>query len=236
MFSVSRSRICRRIAIGVRETKSRLNSNLTILQQAALAVLERSRQRPTPEQVVQALLEVEKASKQQKIRYSLSELTGDWRLCFITGTRKTRQRAGVVLGAGRYVPSLVTISIAYAASPLAAPPTATDNNTSYRSSFEMGNVTNRVQLGQLQMALAGPTKLLSKNNILAFDFTRIMLQLSKFSLYQGAVRGGETSEVSFYSADVGAEKQAFFNYFLVQKDIIAARGRGGGLALWGRQG
>ncbi|MEP0871354.1 hypothetical protein NDA01_16220 [Trichocoleus desertorum AS-A10] len=209
-----------------------MNSNSTILQQAALAVLERSRQRPTPEQVVQALLAVEKANKQQKIRYSLNDITGDWRLCFITGTRKTRQRAGVVLGAGRYVPSLITISLAYATSPLAA--TATDN-ASYSTSFETGNVTNRVQLGQLQMALSGPTKLLSKNNILAFDFTRITLQLSKFSLYQGTVRGGETSETKFYSASVGMEKQAFFNYFLVQEDIIAARGRGGGLALWGRQ-
>ncbi len=234
MFSASGSRVCRTIIIGVRETKSRLNNNSTILQQAALAVLERSRQRPTPEQVVQALLEVEKANKQQKTRYSLSDLTGDWRLCFITGTRKTRQRTGMVLGAGRYVPSVITISLAYAASPLAAPPTATDN-TSYSSSFEMGNVTNRVQLGQLQMALSGPTKLLTNNNILAFDFTRITLQLSKFSLYQGTVRGGESSEAKFYSASVRAEKQAFFNYFLVQKDIIAARGRGGGLALWGRQ-
>ncbi|WP_242024293.1 hypothetical protein [Trichocoleus sp. FACHB-591] len=212
-----------------------MNSNSTILQQAALAVLERSRQRPTPEQVVQALLAVEKANKQQKIRYSLNDITGDWRLCFITGTRKTRQRAGVVLGAGRYVPSLITISLAYAASPLAASPSTATDNASYSTSFETGNVTNRVHLGQLQMALSGPTKLLSKNNILAFDFTRITLQLSKFSLYQGTVRGGETSEAKFYAASVGVEKQAFFNYFLVQEDIIAARGRGGGLALWGRQ-
>jgi len=235
VFSASWSRVCPRIVIGVRQIKSRLNSNSTILQQAALAVLERSRQRPTPEQVVQALLDVEKVNKQQKVRYSLSDLTGNWRLCFITSTRKTRQRAGVVLGAGRYVPSSITISLAYAESSLAASSSIATDDASHSSSFEVGNVTNQVQLGQLQMALSGPAKLLVKNNILAFDFTRITLQLSKFPLYQGTVRGGEASEAKFYSASVGAEKQAFFNYFLVQKDIIAARGRGGGLALWGRQ-
>ncbi|HEY9805075.1 MAG TPA: hypothetical protein V6D04_00785 [Candidatus Obscuribacterales bacterium] len=216
------------MSVGVCQTKSRLNQNLTILQQAALAVLERSRERPTPEQVVQALLETEKASKQQKPRYALSDLTGEWRLCFITGTRKTRQRAGVVLGAGRYLPSLVQISLSYAVSPVAA-----TDSTSQNLSYEAGRVSNQVQLGLLQMRLSGPTKLLSKNNILAFDFTRIALQLSEVSLYNGTVRGGATSEANFYQARVG--EQAFFNYFLVQQEIIAARGKGGGLALWGRQ-
>lgn len=205
---------------------SRLD-NLDILQQAALAVLEPSRQRPTPEQVVRALLDVEKASKQEKPHYTLSDLVGDWRLCLITGTRKTRQRAGVVLGAGRYIPSVVKISLAYTASPEIPDP------TSQNLSFEAGRVSNQVQLGLLQMTLSGPTKFLVKNNILAFDFVRINLQASKLPLYRGTVRGGETSEANFYQASVG--QQAFFNYFLVQKEIIAARGRGGGLALWGRQ-
>lgn len=202
-------------------------NNLDILQKAALAVLEPSRQRPTPEQVVQALLDVEKASKQEKPRYSFSELAGDWRLCFITGTRKTRQRAGVVLGAGRYLPSIVKISLSYGIS------RAATDSTSQNLSFEAGSVSNQVQLGLLQMTLSGPAKFLVKNNIMAFDFTRITLQLSQLPLYRGTVRGGETSEANFYQASVG--QQAFFNYFLVQQEIIAARGKGGGLAIWGRQ-
>ena len=30
------------------------------------------------------------------------------------------------------------------------------------------------------------------------------------------------------------KEQAFFNYFYFSKNLIAARGKGGGLALWGR--
>lgn len=202
-----------------------------------MAVTQRSSQRPAPDQVVQALLNAEKASKRQKAHYSLSDLIGSWQLCFITGTRKTRQRAGVVLGAGRYVPSWVTISLSYAGSPdVSIPDDSLDdsaNGSAAEVPFEAGNVINQVQFGLLQTTLSGPAKLLTKNNILAFDFTRIKMQLSHLSLYQGSIRGGKTSETNFYEAKLG--KQAFFNYFLVEKDILAARGRGGGLALWGRQ-
>jgi len=52
-------------------------------------------------------------------------------------------------------------------------------------------------------------------------------------VYKGYIRGGEAKEKTFYDESVG--KQAFFTYFIVENEIIAARGRGGGLALWSRQ-
>ncbi len=203
-----------------------MNYDFELLKQAAASLSDRTTDRPAADAVLKVLLTAEKASKQQKTRYSLADLVGDWRLCWITGTQKTRKRAGVVLGAGRYVPSFVKIQLSYTASPLVTDVPA-------ESAFESGTMTNQVQCGPLCITLSGPAKLLKKNNILAFDFTRILLQLGNVTLYRGAVRGGATSEANFYQASVG--KQAFFNYFLVQPDLLAARGRGGGLALWGRQ-
>jgi hypothetical protein len=203
-----------------------LNYDSDLLQQAIASLSDRPIDRPSPDAVLQVLLAAEKASKQQKTRCSMADLVGDWRLCWITGTQKTRKRAGVVLGAGRYVPGFVTIQLSYTASPLVP-------DVPVESAFETGTMTNQVQCGPLSITLSGPAKLLKKNNILAFDFTRILLQLGNVTVYRGAVRGGATSEASFYQASVG--KQAFFNYFLVQPNLLAARGRGGGLALWGRQ-
>jgi hypothetical protein len=192
--------------------------NISILEQAA-----KSNTKPSPAAVVAALLEAEKSAKQNKIRYGFEQLIGNWRLCFITGTKKTRQKAGIVLGAGRYIPEWVAkIQIAYTAEPVAE---GEENS-------EIGRVENSVQVGAIVLTLSGPTKFLVNKNILAFDFTRITVKVLGKTVYQGFIRGGEGREAEFFSLSVG--KQAFFAYFLVEDGIIAARGRGGGLALWGR--
>jgi hypothetical protein len=192
--------------------------NISILEQAA-----KSNTKPSPAAVVAALLEAEKSAKQNKIRYGFEQLIGNWRLCFITGTKKTRQKAGIVLGAGRYIPEWVAkIQIAYSAEPVAEE----------EENSEIGRVENSVQVGAIVLTLSGPTKFLVNKNILAFDFTRITMKVLGKTVYQGFIRGGEAREAEFFSLSVG--KQAFFAYFLVEDGIIAARGRGGGLALWGR--
>ncbi|MEG4270891.1 MULTISPECIES: hypothetical protein [unclassified Microcoleus] len=194
--------------------------NISILEQAA-----KSNTKPSPAAVVSALLEAEKSAKQNKIRYGFEQLIGNWRLCFITGTKKTRQKAGIVLGAGRYIPEWVAkIQIAYSAQAVAGG----------EADSETGRVENSVQVGAIVLTLSGPTKFLVNKNILAFDFTRITVKLLGKTVYQGFIRGGETREAEFFSLSVG--KQAFFAYFLVEDGIIAARGRGGGLALWGLVG
>jgi len=192
--------------------------NLSILEQAA-----QSNSKPSPEAVVTALLEAEKNAKKNKIRYSFEQLIGHWQLCFITGTKKTRQKAGIVLGAGRYIPQWIAkIQIAFSAEPVAE---GEENS-------QIGRVENSVQVGAIALTLSGPTKFLVNKNILAFDFTRITVKLLGKTVYQGFIRGGEAREAEFFSLSVG--KQAFFAYFLVEDGIIAARGRGGGLALWGK--
>ncbi|MFM9263969.1 hypothetical protein [Tychonema sp. BBK16] len=191
--------------------------NISILEQAA-----NSNPKPSSNAVVAALLETEKNAKKTKTRYSFEQLIGNWQLCFITGTKKSRKKAGIVLGAGRYIPQWIAkISIAYSA----------ESVGEGEAHSEVGRVENSVKVGTMEMTLSGPTKFLP-NNILAFDFTRITVKLLGKTVYQGYIRGGESRETEFFSLSVG--KQAFFAYFLVEDAIIAARGRGGGLALWGR--
>ncbi|MBE9188735.1 hypothetical protein IQ270_29935 [Microcoleus sp. LEGE 07076] len=191
-------------------------SNISVLKQAAV-----SNTKPSPAAVVAALLEAEKDARKNKNCYAFEQLTGKWQLCLITGTKKTREKAGIVLGAGRYIPEWVAkIQIAYSAEPVAG--AAAD--------IETGKVENSVQVGAIELTLSGPTKFLVNKNILAFDFTRITVKLLGKTVYQGFIGGGESREADFLSLSVG--KQAFFAYFLVDDEVIAARGRGGGLALW----
>ncbi|MDJ0737109.1 MAG: hypothetical protein QNJ47_24075 [Nostocaceae cyanobacterium] len=186
-----------------------------VLEQAVEFLTSTITTAPTPEAVVQALLEAEKTSKRDKIRYNYAQMLGTWQLGFITGTKRVRQRTGVMLGAGRFLPRWLKIQLSYLAS---------------ASSPEQGTVQNAVEFGPLEMVLTGPVQFYSRTNILAFDFTRIKVSLSGFKLYAGYIRDGKNREVRFYEQSI--KEQAFFTYFLVENSCIAARGRGGGLAIW----
>lgn len=187
------------------------------LDQAVEFLTTPSATSPAPKTVVEALLQAEKTAKQTKVCHTYTQLLGTWRLEFITGTKRSRQRAGVILGAGRFLPKWVKIYLSYSQS---------------EPGQDRGTVKNSVELGSLHLVLTGPTKFWSKRNILAFDFTQMRVSLSGLKLYEGYIRGGQDREVHFYEQSV--KEQAFFTYFLVQNQSIAARGRGGGLALWTR--
>lgn len=185
-----------------------MNASLAVLHEAVTGATER----PQPPDLVTALKTVEKTSKTS---YGLSDLVGTWQLSFITGTKNTRQKAGVVLGPGRYLPKLFKIQLVYQA-----------------TMDDQGSVQNSVALGQLQMTLTGPVKFWAKARCLAFDFTQIRVSLGKLTLYQGRIKP-ETADQEFYQQSL--KEQAFFKYFWVSDQGIAARGRGGGLALWCRE-
>jgi hypothetical protein len=172
---------------------------------------------PAPETVVEALLTAEKTAKQTKVRHAYPQLLGTWRLGFITGTKRSQQRAGVILGAGRFLPKWVKIQLSY---------------SQLESGQERGTVQNSVELGPLVLIVTGSTQFWQKTNILAFDFTRMKVSLSGLKLYEGYIRGGRDREARFYEQSL--KEQAFFTYFLVENRCLAARGRGGGLALWTR--
>ncbi len=180
---------------------------------------------PVPNAVVEALLQAEKTAKQTKTCYAYPQLLGTWRLGFISGKKRvsfgkaspTSKRAGIIPGTGRFLPKWVKIQLSY---------------SQLQPTLERGMTQNAVELGPLRFVLTGPTRFWPKANMLAFDFTRMRVSLFGLKLYEGYIRGGQDREVRFWEQSV--KEQAFFTYFLVQDNGIAARGRGGGLALWTR--
>jgi hypothetical protein len=200
-------------------TSTNTHDFVRILTQAAAAYRGQKNQRPTTEEVVNALLAAETITKQQRLHYNFESLVGTWRLCFATGTKKARERGGIILGKGWYVPKLAAIYISFKATP--------------EEDLNSGEIGNQVQLGSISLQLTGPAKYLGKKNILAFDFTQMFLNLFGRTIYQQKIRSGKGESEDFYNQPIA--KLPFFAFFLVNADLIAARGRGGGLALWIRE-
>lgn len=189
---------------------------LLILQQAVTWIFKKQDEKPPCDKLVLALVAAEKSSRQTKPSYTPQQLQGTWRLCFITGTKQAQNQAGVILRSGRYLPRWANIELTY----------------NLATSSKPGTIENSIKLGAMNLTLTGPAKFLSPKNILAFDFTQLSIALGNVNIYQGKIRGGQNSEKKFYEEKL--KKQAFFTYFLIEDNLIAARGRGGGLALWGR--
>ena len=190
-----------------------MRSNQSLLEQAANS--NEQTKLPKPSELVKALLELEKSSKKEKISYDFANLIGCWQLRFVTGTNKFRQKAGIALGKGRYIPRFIKIKISY----------QKDND-----SANTGRVTNSVKLAPLDLSLSGPVEFISPKNILAFDFTQITAKIFGQTVYDGYIKKGAVREKDFHRAKLA--ERAFFTYFVIQKNAIAARGKGGGLALW----
>jgi len=191
-----------------------MTNSLSILQQSV------TKNKPNPEQINQALLEIEKNSKKSKESYLFQQLLGTWQLYFITGTKKAKKRAGIVLGKGFYLPSFFKATLNY----------SLNENQGNTEEFIAGIMKNSVQFGLMSLTFSGCTKFLPQKNILAFDFTRINIDVLGKTIYQGEIRGGKNQEAKFYQEKI--KKQAFFHYFYLGENLISARGKGGGLAIW----
>ncbi|MDB9373428.1 hypothetical protein [Nodularia sphaerocarpa] len=186
------------------------------LSQAVAAYRGQEGARPTAQTLVNALLEAEKTAKQQRLTYPFESLLGKWQLCFATGTKKARQRGGIILGKGLYVPKFVAVEISFSA--------ILDQDST------KGEIGNQVQLGPVLLQLTGPAQYLGKKNLLAFDFNYLLFSLFGRMLYNKPMRSRPAQTEDFYDQSIA--KLPFFAFFLVTPDFIAARGRGGGLALW----
>ncbi|MBW4524965.1 MAG: hypothetical protein KME18_07170 [Phormidium tanganyikae FI6-MK23] len=185
---------------------------VAVLEQAALAFQNSEVSRPDAEQVVEALLQAEKSAKQTAIDYQFSQLEGEWRLCFATGTRKIRQ-GGIKLKKGYYVPKIAKAQLSF----------SLDESGSER-------IGNLAQVGLLTLKFSGPARYQTKKNLLAFDFTQLQVCLGEKTFYSQPVRGGAEKERAFSETSIA--KLPFFAFFLIGDRFVAARGRGGGLALW----
>ncbi|BAZ03977.1 hypothetical protein [Calothrix sp. NIES-3974] len=187
---------------------------LDIIQQAVAARNPKVLVRPSASNVVSALLNAEIAAKKQRLNYKFGNLSGQWRLYFATGTKKAQQRAGIVLGKGFYLPKFVFADINF------EPNHQTEN---------IGVITNQIEIAGFRLKLTGLCKYLEKKNLLAFDFEQVEISCLNRIIYKGKIRKKGNSP-NFAQQPIA--KLPFFAFFLVAEDFIAARGRGGGLAIW----
>jgi hypothetical protein len=194
-----------------------------IIEQAAISLTDRTVKKPAASEMVAALLDSEKAAKKTKPAATFDQFIGNWRLCFVSGKPKNKNAKK----SGQYLPSLINIQLSYSADLLDGLENPENDG------FTPGTIQNIVQVASVKFTIRGPAKFLNQKNLLAFDFTRMKVQLFGVKLYDGYIRKGETSEAKFYQRQI--RQQAFFAYFLITEKAIAARGRGGGLALWARQ-
>lgn len=187
-------------------------NHVATLTKAAVALQNATSDRPAAKEVVKALLQAEKAAKQQRIVYPVASLIGDWRLGF-TAPRQAHFQGDVARGRGYYIPQKI------------APAQISFHSGELEHNFQ---ISNQIQFGALLFKLTGPARYLGKKNIMAFDFTQMQLSLFGRAVYNGKFRSGNTTD--FNQQSVGL--LPFFAFFLVTDNLIAARGRGGGLALW----
>ncbi len=173
---------------------------------------------PKGQVLVEALLAAEKHSHQRKSQYQFEQLKGCWQLHFITGTKNSQKKFGNILGGGFYIPSIFKIIISYSAI------------GNLEKSLNQGRIENIVKFGLVKFCVDGPCKFICKKNIMAFDFTYLKMWILDVKIYEMNIRNGRNSEANFYETNIN--RQAFFSYFYVTENVIAARGRGGGLALW----
>jgi hypothetical protein len=166
-----------------------------------------------------ALRQTERTEKRLLSSDAYAQLLGTWRLVFVSKAKKT---------SGQWIPNWIQIQITYAQDstiPL-KPLTA-------QAASVLGRVYNQVQLGILKLTLSGPTVFNPTNGILAFDFTQFTVEVAERSLFSAPMRGGNKREAEFY--DLPLKEQAFFRFFWITPQGVAARGKGGGLALWAKK-
>ncbi|MEH1902967.1 MAG: hypothetical protein V7L04_16500 [Nostoc sp.] len=192
---------------------------VTVLCDATVAYRGQKGTRPSAEILVNALLQAEKSAKQQRLSYPFESLLGKWQLSFVTGTKKVRERGGIVLGKGFYVPNFIRVHVSF--------------NATLEQDSGRGEIVNQVEYGPVLLKLTGPVQYSGQKNLLAFDFNHMLISLFGRVVYNRPIHFGKVKTEDFYNQPIA--KLAFFGFFSVTEDFIAARGRGGGLAFWIRE-
>ena len=200
---------------------------VTILDRAA-----QSSSRPTTGEMVTALQEAEITARRDKLTIPFESLLGEWRLCFATGASKDKQRGGIKLGRGYYLPKFAPASITFTRTDIAAPADDRSSSTGSQAEGCTGTISNQLLVGTVRFQFTGPCRYPGKKNLLAFDFTQIQFKILGLTVYQGRIRSGKRAGQDFEKLPIA--QLPFFAFFWAGKNGIAARGRGGGLALWVR--
>ena len=170
------------------------------------------------ETIIPTLLRLEKDCKPSPTNEGATMLLGRWKLTLIGGKQSLAQNSPPK--PGKILPNWLNIQLQYHKT---APPTDSPH-------INTGTILNQVRCGGLMLELSGPWKFYAKPQIMAFDFLYLRLAFFGKSVLKVPIRGGATAESKFFNQPLKA--QAFFRYFWITPDAIAARGRGGGIALW----
>jgi hypothetical protein len=167
--------------------------------------------KPNAAAVVTALLQAEKSTKSDRRQFPVASLMGNWRLCFST---MGKVKLGDKRLRGFYLPNWLPAQIGFAPSELVESPIA---------------ITNQITVGLVSLKLSGPAKFIEKKNLIGFDFTQITVKILGQTVYDGKFPSPREGKVFW---DIAIGKLPFFAFFEVNEQFIAARGRGGGLAIW----
>lgn len=185
-----------------------------IVENAAQAYLHQGTQRPNGTALTAALLNLEKTAKQTRLSLPQVSLLGTWRLCFSAG-KKAKYQSGQPVGSGFYVPQWAIAQITFALDETQAVPL---------------KISNELRIGPLKIGFTGPARYLGQKNLLAFDFTQLTVSGFGLSVYRGPVGRRQKTGESFAERPIA--QLPFFAFFAATDRYVAARGRGGGIALW----
>ncbi|NJL49562.1 MAG: hypothetical protein HC929_21680 [Leptolyngbyaceae cyanobacterium SM2_5_2] len=169
---------------------------------------------PQPAQVTTALLEAERQAKQQRYGVDAEALLGSWQLRF-TAPNKPAYKAGQPVGKGFYWPAIAPGTIRFSRA---------------ENQGDALTIQNQLMLGPLKLQFSGPAKFLPKKNLLAFDFVRLQFFVGRWQLLTLPISGKTGNGEAFPTTRIS--QLPFFAFFAATERYIAARGRGGGLALW----
>ena len=208
----------------------------SILSQASQSLFQPEVQRPDSRAVVEALVKTEQEVKATRTALSAHVLLGSWRLYF-TANKKSRLRSGAIEGKGQYLPGLIKAHLTF------SQPTEESESAHSQEQLETNRhenetsptrlaIANQLQMGGVTLRLTGPAKYLNRKHLLAFDFTQMEVRLLGLTLYCGGFPGRRSKTESFDEQAIA--KLPFFAFFAATDSLLAARGRGGGLALWVR--
>lgn len=203
-------------AAAAAEYNTEISSCTQILTQAAITKCE------DPVKVLTALENLEQLSR-KKLRAEgtsasqniLDNLTGEWRLIFTTGTKKTQDRFNTKIN---YFP-LKAIQ-------------------KFDATQEPMYIENAIYVGDWEaIKFRGDFDFLLDRSKVEFEFDQIAIfgfniNLKKGQAAQIGASSGLGSESNVKNAEKG--KKAFFNWISADENIATARGGGGGLALWQR--
>lgn len=176
--------------------------------------------------VYASIASLEKAKKADR-RVNGSELNGKWRLVYTSGTKKVAANLNRAGFGGSYFPIPAV------------------------QSFDVSNgrIRNGIYLGPIKFFFDGPFVWREKLSMLEFTFTKVSLGLGPLGPWSVDIDDGKWDAVKMaeQTASEGQGKvergkgskpgaNPFFKFVHTDDECIAARGRGGGLALWAREG